>query len=104
MEPQGNEKEALRSWRSALDQIYYHNAYRVPAGYIPRSETEKALKDSLRDMELQCTERVDLLEALRQSRQEKAATDTPPEESNGKIHKTQFRTPRPSGESERSEK
>jgi hypothetical protein len=72
---QGNEAEALRSWRSALDQIYYHNAYRVPAGYIPKSETEKALKDSLRDMEMQCKERVDLLEALKHSRQEKAEKD-----------------------------
>ena len=63
-----NEAEALRSWRSALDQIYYHNAYRVPPNYHPKSETEKALQDSLRDMELQCKERVDLLDALRKSR------------------------------------
>lgn len=67
---QNNEAEALRSWRSALDQIYYHNAYRVPPNYRPKSETEKALQDSLRDMEMQCKERVDLLEALRQSREE----------------------------------
>lgn len=67
---QNNEAEALRSWRSALDQIYYHNAYRVPPNYKPKSETEKALQDSLRDMELQCKERVDLLEALRQSRED----------------------------------
>lgn len=67
---QGNEDEALRCWRSALDQIYYHNAYRVPPNYRPKSETEKALQDSLRDMELQCKERVDLLEALRRSRLE----------------------------------
>jgi ATP-dependent 26S proteasome regulatory subunit len=100
---QGNEAEALRSWRSALDQIYYHNAYRVPAGYIPRSETEKALKDSLRNMEMQCKERVDLLEALKQSRQEKAAADASTQELNGKIHKT-ARTPRPSAELERNEK
>ncbi|KAL8784153.1 MAG: hypothetical protein Q9213_004127 [Squamulea squamosa] len=63
-----NEAEALRSWRSALDQIYYHNAYKVPPNYRPRSETEKALQDSLRDMEMQCKERVDILEALRRSR------------------------------------
>lgn len=107
---QGNEAEALRSWRSALDQIYYHNAYRVPAGYIPKSETEKALKDSLRDMEMQCKERVDLLEALKQSRQEKAEKDKEAgtEESNGngngKIHKTSSRTPRQSSELEHSER
>ena len=67
---QNNEAEALRSWRSALDQIYYHNAYRVPPNYQPKSETEKALQDSLRDMEMQCKERVDLLEALKNSRAE----------------------------------
>lgn len=103
-EGQGNEAEALRSWRSALDQIYYHNAYRVPAGYIPRSETEKALKDSLRDMEMQCKERVDLLEALKQSRQEEAAGEAGTEGSNGKIHKTSSRTPRHSSETEPGEK
>ncbi|KAK0113825.1 hypothetical protein ONS95_014072 [Cadophora gregata] len=103
-EGQGNEAEALRSWRSALDQIYYHNAYRVPAGYIPRSETEKALKDSLRDMEMQCKERVDLLEALKQSRQEETAGEAGPEGSNGKIHKTSSRTPRHSSETEHGEK
>ena len=67
---QNNEAEALRSWRSALDQIYYHNAYRAPPTNKPKSETEKALQESLRDMELQCKERVDLLEALRKSREE----------------------------------
>ncbi|KAH6721162.1 AAA family ATPase-like protein [Leptodontidium sp. MPI-SDFR-AT-0119] len=103
-EGQGNEAEALRSWRSALDQIYYHNAYRVPAGYVPRSETEKALKDSLRDMEMQCKERVDLLEALKQSRQEKSPSEAGIEESNGKITKTSSRTPRHSSETEHGEK
>jgi fidgetin-like protein 1 len=72
----------------------------VPAGYVPKSETEKALKDSLRDMEMQCKERVDLLEALRQSRQEKAAADASKEEHSGKIHKSSSRTPRQSSESE----
>ncbi|OWP05151.1 AAA family ATPase [Marssonina coronariae] len=100
----GNEAEALRSWRSALDQIYYHNAYRVPAGYIPRSETEKALKDSLRDMEMQCKERVDLLEALKQSRQEKASSEVEAEELTGKAYKTLSKSPRPSSEAEHSEK
>lgn len=69
-EGQNNEAEALRAWRNALDQIYYHNAYKIPSGYSPRTETEKALQDSLRAMELQCKERVDLLEALRKSRVE----------------------------------
>ncbi|KUJ14803.1 AAA-domain-containing protein [Mollisia scopiformis] len=101
-ENKNNEAEALRKWRSALDQIYYHNAYLVPAGYIPRSETEKALMNSLREMELQCKERVDLLQALKQSRQEKAAGDAP-EGSNGKITKTASKTPRHSSDAERSD-
>ncbi|TKA75448.1 hypothetical protein B0A55_04870 [Friedmanniomyces simplex] len=67
-EGQNNEPEALRSWRNALDQIYYHNAYKMPSSFVPRTETERALHDSLRAMELQCKERVDLLEALRKSR------------------------------------
>ncbi|KAK5686284.1 hypothetical protein LTS10_002400 [Elasticomyces elasticus] len=67
-EGQNNEPEALRSWRNALDQIYYHNAYKMPSGFVPRTETERALHDSLRAMELQCKERVDLLDALRKSR------------------------------------
>ncbi|KAF2144688.1 uncharacterized protein K452DRAFT_266714 [Aplosporella prunicola CBS 121167] len=69
-ETQGNEAEALRSWRSALDQIYYFNAHRRPANYAPKTETEKALQASLRELELQCKERVDLLEALEESRKE----------------------------------
>ncbi|KAK0871235.1 hypothetical protein LTR87_012916 [Friedmanniomyces endolithicus] len=67
-EGQNNEPEALRSWRNALDQIYYHNAYKMPSSFVPRSETERALHDSLRAMEMQCKERVDLLDALRKSR------------------------------------
>jgi fidgetin-like protein 1 len=65
---QNNEAEALRSWRNALDQIYYFNAYRMPPNSRPKSEADKALQDSLHEMELQCKERVDLLEALRRSR------------------------------------
>ncbi|KAI9788223.1 MAG: hypothetical protein M1816_007075 [Peltula sp. TS41687] len=88
-ESQNNEVEALRSWRSALDQIYYHNAYRLPANYRPKTETEKVLLESLRDMELQCKERVDLLEALQRSRHEAnkrsgtSSTDVSAHMSNG---------------------
>lgn len=67
---QHNEKEALRSWKIALDHIYYHNARRNPTTYRPSSETERALLESLRQLELQCKERVDLLEALKKSREE----------------------------------
>ncbi|KAL2135687.1 hypothetical protein VTI74DRAFT_7368 [Chaetomium olivicolor] len=69
-ESQGNEGEAMRCWKQALEQIYDHNANRVLPTFNPRSETEKALVESLRQLELQCKERIDLLEALRLSRQE----------------------------------
>ncbi|KAJ5522177.1 hypothetical protein N7527_006292 [Penicillium freii] len=71
-EGQNNEEEALRSWRSALETIYHHNARRVPSNYTPKSETEKALQDSIRALEVQCRERVDLLGALQASRKESA--------------------------------
>ncbi|CEN59622.1 Putative Vacuolar sorting-associated protein [Aspergillus calidoustus] len=73
-EGQNNEEEALRSWRSALDTIYYHNAYRLPASYTPSTETERALQDSIRQLELQCRERVDLLDALRESRKDSSSS------------------------------
>ncbi|CAO2656310.1 Nn.00g051130.m01.CDS01 [Neocucurbitaria sp. VM-36] len=69
-ELQNNEAEALRSWKTALDHIYYHNARRNPTTYRPASSTEKALVESLRQLELQCKERVDLLETLKRSREE----------------------------------
>ncbi|KAL1846503.1 hypothetical protein Daus18300_014229 [Diaporthe australafricana] len=83
-EGQGNEKEAMRCWKSALSNIYDHNANKVPSTYDPRSETEKALIESLKKLELQCKERIDLLEALRMSRQEDA-NNTPRTPSNGKL-------------------
>ncbi|KAL2268156.1 hypothetical protein VTJ83DRAFT_3002 [Remersonia thermophila] len=69
-EGQGDEAEAMRCWKQALEQIYDHNANRLPPAFTPRSDTEKALVDSIRQLELQCKERIDLLEALRLSRQE----------------------------------
>ncbi|KAL9083411.1 MAG: hypothetical protein Q9159_005806 [Coniocarpon cinnabarinum] len=81
-EKQNNEEEALRSWREALDQIYYNNAFRIPASYKARNETEKALQESLREMEMQCKERVDLLEALKKSRDDAGKTS---DESNGVL-------------------
>lgn len=60
----------MRCWKSALEQIYDHNANKLPSNYTARSETERALVESLRQLELQCKERIDLLEALRLSRQE----------------------------------
>lgn len=46
----------------------------MPAGYVPKTQTEKALYNSLKEMELQCRERVDLLQALRASRDEAGPT------------------------------
>lgn len=91
---QNNESEALRSWRSALDQIYYHNAYRVPPNYQPKSETERALQESLRNMELQCKERVDLLEALRKSRKEAKEKDGGERSSGGSTARDRPQVPR----------
>lgn len=99
---QGNEEEALRSWRSALDQIYYYNAYRAPPNYRPKSETEKALQDSLRDMEIQCKDRVDLLEALRRSRLEtKKGKESSSDGETVRGRPSAVRTPRESMEQER---
>ncbi|KAI9707096.1 MAG: hypothetical protein M1836_000056 [Candelina mexicana] len=103
-EGQNNEAEALRSWRSALDQIYYHNAYRVPANYQPKSDTEKALQDALRDMEMRCKERVDLLEALRRSRMETGTKNTSESEGNSSSFRgrpTNAIVPRKSSEEDR---
>ncbi|AEO67757.1 uncharacterized protein THITE_2116768 [Thermothielavioides terrestris NRRL 8126] len=71
----------MRCWKQALEQIDDHHANRVLPNFTPRSETEKALVDSLRRLELQCKERIDLLEALRLSRQESAQNGAPPSES-----------------------
>ena len=87
-----NEDEALRSWREALDQIYYNNAFRIPASYKPKNETERALQDSLREMEMQCKERVDLLDALKKSRDE---SNKPAEDGNGLLRSRNHRTSNP---------
>ncbi|KAI9723744.1 MAG: hypothetical protein M1812_001044 [Candelaria pacifica] len=103
-ESQNNEAEALRSWRSALDQIYYHNAYRVPATYQPKSDSEKALQDALRDMEMRCKERVDLLEALRRSRMETGKKNTSENAGNSSSFRgrpTNVSTSKESSEEER---
>ncbi|CCU75748.1 putative AAA family ATPase [Blumeria hordei DH14] len=66
-EGQGNDVEALRSWRSALGQIYHHNAYRMPTGYLPKTETERTLHSRLQSMEAQCKEHINLLESPKKS-------------------------------------
>lgn len=52
-------------------------------GYGPQTDTEKALVDALKELELQCKERLDLLEALKASREDETSSDT-----GGKISKT----------------
>ncbi|RPB22539.1 AAA-domain-containing protein [Terfezia boudieri ATCC MYA-4762] len=73
-EQQGNEPEALRCWRECLAQIQHYNAYYRNSGASrsgrSKSETENVLGQSLKGMELQCQERVDLLETLKLSRME----------------------------------
>lgn len=69
-ESQGDEDEAMRCWKQALDRLCEHQANRHLPDFTPCSETERALVDSLRQLELQCKERIDLLEALALSRRE----------------------------------
>ncbi|KAL0936676.1 AAA family ATPase [Colletotrichum truncatum] len=69
-ESQGDEDEAMRCWKNALEQICDQHITKVLPNYEARSETEDALLGSLRQLELQCKERIDLLEALRISRQD----------------------------------
>lgn len=74
----------MRCWKSALDNIHDHNAHKVTSSYIARSETEKALMESLKKLELQCKERIDLLEALRISREDDA-NSSPKTPTNGTM-------------------
>ncbi|KAI1082655.1 AAA-domain-containing protein [Whalleya microplaca] len=69
-ESQGDEKEAMLCWKNALDQICQNPTHKKQPNYVPKSETESALLESLRELEVQCKERIDLLEALRLSREE----------------------------------
>lgn len=57
-------------WKNALDQIRQNPTNKRQGTYSPKSETERALLESLRELEVQCKERIDLLEALRISREE----------------------------------
>ncbi|KAM3427631.1 hypothetical protein MY4824_009309 [Beauveria thailandica] len=78
----GDETEALRHWRNALALIYEHNATKANPGHGPQTDTEKALVDALRELELQCKERLDLLEALKASREDETSSDTGGKPSN----------------------
>lgn len=65
----------MRYWRSALDLIT--QSQQMKPSYYPRSETERALGESLKTLEIQCKERIDLLEALRVSRESETGGRTP---------------------------
>ncbi|ETS85487.1 hypothetical protein PFICI_03512 [Pestalotiopsis fici W106-1] len=70
-EGQSDETEAMRYWRSALDLITQNTSGK--SSYSPRTETERTLTESLKTLEIQCKERIDLLEALRISREADSA-------------------------------
>lgn len=69
----------------------------MPSNYTAKSETEKALHESLRSMELQCKERVDLFEALKKSRQE-AEDDAKNEPSRSRESLASINRPAANGE------
>lgn len=60
----------MRCWRSAIEQIRHQCSDTVIPDFAALSESEKALASSLRELEYQAQERVDLLEALRLSRRD----------------------------------
>ncbi|KAI0517694.1 P-loop containing nucleoside triphosphate hydrolase protein [Xylaria bambusicola] len=78
-ESQGDEKEATLCWKNALEQIRTGTASKKHGDYAPKSETERTLVQSLRELESQCKERIDLLEALRLSRQDFQVLDHAPQ-------------------------
>ncbi|KAI1181032.1 P-loop containing nucleoside triphosphate hydrolase protein [Nemania sp. FL0916] len=72
----GDEKEATLCWKTALDRIRIGTANnKKHVDHAPKSETERTLVQSLRELEVQCKERIDLLEALRLSRKDLDAPD-----------------------------
>ncbi|QPG93851.1 hypothetical protein C2857_003141 [Epichloe festucae Fl1] len=96
-ESQGDETEATRHWKHALEQIYEHRANKATPGYGPQTDTEKALVEALKQLELQCKERIDLLEALRVSRKEDSAHKTAANTSKGPMHEVKSQDDRPKG-------
>ncbi|KAM0249366.1 hypothetical protein ACHAQJ_009082 [Trichoderma viride] len=74
-EGQGDESEATRYWKAGLRRIneYYAStsAPRVSGSY---TDTDTVLIDALKELELQCKERIDLLEALKLSRKDGLAS------------------------------
>ncbi|XP_044715470.1 ATPase family associated with various cellular activities (AAA) domain-containing protein [Hirsutella rhossiliensis] len=73
-ESQGDELEAMRHWRNALEHIHESRVTISASRRGSQTDTEKALVGAIKELELQCKERIDLLEALRVSRQEVQVT------------------------------
>lgn len=72
----------MRYWKTALDQIALNTPGK--SSYTPKNETERTLVESLKTLEIQCKERIDLLEALRISREDRPAQHSPsPVEASG---------------------
>lgn len=67
----------MRCWRTAVQQIQNKQADGSIPDYAALSETEKALSDSLRELEYQAQERIDLLQALKESRRADPFQDPP---------------------------
>ncbi|KJR79915.1 uncharacterized protein SPSK_00410 [Sporothrix schenckii 1099-18] len=85
-EGQGNEEEAMRCWKAAVQQIQHQQANGNIPEYAALTETEKALSASLRELEYQAQERIDLLEALKQSRRADPFQDPPRSYSNNSVN------------------
>lgn len=60
----------MRYWRIALEHIRESSAASATPEFESRTDTGKALVGAIKELELQCRERIDLLETLRFSRQE----------------------------------
>lgn len=60
----------MRHWRNALEYIHESRVTNPASGRDSLTDTEKTLVGAIKELELQCKERIDLLGALRVSRQE----------------------------------
>ncbi|PTB62499.1 AAA-domain-containing protein [Trichoderma citrinoviride] len=94
-EDQGDENEATRHWRAALRRINeYYASSNAPRLSVSYTDTDAALIDALKELELQCKERLDLLEALRLSREDSLAASasrdytTPTTQASGSTNQT----------------
>ncbi|KAF3925159.1 Spastin [Dactylellina cionopaga] len=94
-ESKGNEDEALRSWKDALQliQSYERTAAARRGSSNNLSLTEKALIESLGDLKLQCLDRIDTIEVLRLSRREEEEKQNILRHYNGGLQSPQLDAP-----------